>query len=47
MNSVGIYFRLRKNIGLGLKIGQWYREAHIFHYRANRNYIGLNITYDF
>jgi len=47
MNSVGIYFRLRKNIGLGLKIGQWYRESGIFHYRATRNFVGLNITYDF
>jgi hypothetical protein len=42
MNSIGIYFRLKKNIGLGLNVGQWHREFDLYHWKANRNYLGLN-----
>jgi hypothetical protein len=47
VNLAGVYFRLKKNIGLGLTIGQWHRESDIYRWKANRNFLGLNLTYDF
>jgi hypothetical protein len=47
IHSVGLYFRLRKNIGLGLVASRWNRDSNLEWEIDNRDFIGMNLTYDF
>jgi hypothetical protein len=46
-HSVGIYFRLKENIGIGMTAGRWKREINISKEKSERGFVGLNLTYDF
>jgi len=51
MQSVGFYFRLKENIGLGVTAGRWDRKTDLigwnYGWRSKRNFAGLNLTYNF
>ncbi|MBC7364510.1 MAG: outer membrane beta-barrel protein [Candidatus Aminicenantes bacterium] len=47
LNSVAIYYRIGKTVGLGLSAGIWTREVNVFNWDASRKFLGLNLTYDF
>ncbi|HEK86594.1 MAG: outer membrane beta-barrel protein [Candidatus Saccharicenans sp.] len=47
LNSVGLYYRIKKNIGLGLLAGSWKRRMNVLNWNADRKFIGLDLTYDF
>jgi hypothetical protein len=51
MQSVGLYFRLKKNIGLGVTSGRWDRKTDLigwnYGWRSKRNFAALNLTYNF
>jgi len=47
VNSVGLYFRLKKNIGVGLIASRWNRDSNLAWEIDDRDFIGLNLTYDF
>jgi hypothetical protein len=47
VQAIGIYFRLKKNIGTGVTLSQWVRESNLSFENSKRTFIGLNITYDF
>ena len=51
MQSVGLYFRLKENIGLGVTAGRWDRKMDLigwnYGWRSKRNFVGLNLTYNF
>jgi hypothetical protein len=47
IHSVGLYFRLKKNIGIGLVASRWNRKSNLVLENANRDFIGMNLTYDF
>lgn len=51
MQSVGLYFRLKKNIGLGVTAGRWDRKMDLigwnYGWRSRRNFAALNLTYNF
>lgn len=45
--SVGIYFRLKKNIGVGITLSRWLRDSNLDGEDAKGTFAGLNLTYDF
>ncbi len=47
VHSAAIYFRIRKNVGLGFTASWWDRASSIDSERDQRNFYGLNLTYDF
>ena len=51
MQSAGLYFRLKENIGLGVTAGRWDRRTDLIGWnyglRSKRNFAGLNLTYNF
>jgi hypothetical protein len=51
MQSAGLYFRLKKNIGLGVTAGRWDRKMDLvgwnYGWRSKRNFAALNLTYNF
>ncbi len=47
LNSVAVYYRIAKTVGLGLSAGLWTRKVNVFNWDASRKFIGLNLTYDF
>jgi hypothetical protein len=47
LNSVAIYYRIKKNTGLGITGGSWTRRINVLSWDADRKFIGLNLTYDF
>lgn len=47
IHSAGLYFRLKKNIGLGLTLNKWMRNSNQAWLNGKRTFIGLNLTYDF
>ncbi len=47
IHSVGLYFRLKKNIGAGLIANRWNRDSNINWEIAKRDFVGMNLTYDF
>jgi hypothetical protein len=47
IHSVGLYFRLKKNIGLGIVASRWRRDSNLECEDDNRDFVGLNLTYDF
>jgi hypothetical protein len=47
IHSMGLYFRLKKNIGLGLIASRWRRDSNLEWEDDTRDFLGLNLTYDF
>jgi len=47
IHSAGIYFKVRKGAGLGVVFSHWVRDSNLDSKDAKRNFIGLNLTYDF
>jgi hypothetical protein len=47
IQAIGLYFRLKKNIGAGVTLSQWVRESNLRFENSKRTFVGLNITYDF
>jgi hypothetical protein len=47
LHSIGLYYRLKKNIGIGVIAGRWKREINIFMEKSNRDFAAVNLTYDF
>lgn len=47
IHSVGVYFRIKGNIGIGLIASNWKRESNVWVGERDRNFLGLNLTYDF
>jgi hypothetical protein len=45
--SVGIYFRLKKNIGVGITFSRWLRDSNLDGEDAKGTFAGLNLTYNF
>jgi len=46
-HSVGIIYRLKKNIGLGMTVGAWRRRFSYLNANSVRYYVFANLTYDF
>jgi hypothetical protein len=47
IHSVGIYFRIRKNVALGVIGSRWARVSNLAYENDTRYFLGLNLTYDF
>jgi len=47
LNSLAIYYRIKRNVGLGITGGSWTRQINVLSWDAQRKFIGLNLTYDF
>lgn len=47
LNSVALYIRIKKTVGLGLSGGLWTREINVLNWDAERKFLGLNLTYEF
>jgi len=47
IHTAGIYFRLKRNIGLGLTASRWIRDSNIDREDNRRDFFGLNLIYDF
>jgi len=47
VQNAAIYFRIRKNVGLGFTASWWDRVSSIAGESDRRNFYGLNLTYDF
>lgn len=47
IHAVGIYLRLRKDVAFGVIASRWVRDSNLDWEDDNRNFVGLNLTYDF
>jgi len=47
IHSVAIYYRLGKDVGLGLVFSRWERDSNLDWEDDRRNFVGLNLTYSF
>jgi len=47
IHSVGIYFRLKRNIGVGIMASRWIRDSSVDWLDGKRDFVGVNLTYDF
>ncbi|MBW1935570.1 MAG: outer membrane beta-barrel protein, partial [Deltaproteobacteria bacterium] len=47
IHSVGIYFRIKRNIGFGVVASRWTRDSSVDWLDGERDFIGANLTYDF
>jgi len=47
IHSVGIYFRLKRNTGLGVVASRWIRDSSLDWLDGKRDFVGVNLTYDF
>lgn len=47
LNSLALYIKIKKNVGLGLSGGIWSRDINVLNWDAERKFIGLNLTYEF
>jgi hypothetical protein len=47
VHSVGLYYRLKENIGLGAVASRWQRASNFYWENDWRDFVGLNLTYDF
>jgi hypothetical protein len=47
IHSVGVYFRLKKNVGIGVTANWWHRDSNLEWENDKRMFIGVNLTYDF
>ncbi len=47
VHSVGLYFRLKQEIGIGIVASRWARDSNLDWEDDRRDFIGLNLIYDF
>jgi hypothetical protein len=47
VHSAGVYFRIKKNIALGVIASRWVRISNLDYENDKRYFYGLNLTYDF
>jgi hypothetical protein len=47
VHSAGVYFRIKKNVGLGFIASWWARDSNLDVEDDKRTFFGLNLTYDF
>jgi len=47
IHSAGIYFRLKKSVGLGITASRWSRHSNLPWETGNRDFLGMSLTYDF
>lgn len=47
LNSVALYIRIKKTVGLGFSGGLWTRDINVLNWDARRKFLGLNLTYEF
>jgi hypothetical protein len=47
IHSAGLYFRLQENIGIGIVASRWNRDSNLDWEDDTRDFVGLNLTYDF
>jgi len=47
IHSAGLYYRLGKDVGLGVVFTRWERDSNLDWEDDRRNFIGLNLTYSF
>lgn len=45
-HQVGIYFKIKENIGIGVIVNHWDRDSNLFWEMDKRTFIGLNLTFD-
>ncbi len=46
-HSVGLYFRIKNNVALGLIASHWERESNLVWENDTRSFLGFNLIYDF
>ena len=46
-HRVGIYYRIKNRIGLGLTLNWWHRDSTLAQINGKRIFIGANLIYDF
>jgi hypothetical protein len=46
-HSVGLFIRLKRNMGIGLTAGRWIRNAPLLGQKSDRNFIFGSLTTDF
>lgn len=47
MNTVGLFFRIGKSVGIGIRAGHYIRSINFYGLNINRDFVGLNLTYEF
>jgi hypothetical protein len=47
IHSVGLYFRIEENIGIGVVASRWDRDSNLDWEDDRRDFVGVNLTYDF
>ncbi len=47
VHSVGLYIRVQEGVGLGVTAGRLKRSINVLGWTADRDFVGLNLTYDF
>jgi hypothetical protein len=47
MNTLGLFFRLSGDVGVGIRAGRYSRRVNVYNWKVSRNFIGLNLTYEF
>jgi len=45
--SVGLYFRIKKKIGLGVIATYWERDSSVYWMNGKQTLVGMNLTHDF
>ena len=47
IHSAGLYLRLKENIAIGVVASRWNRDSNLYWEDDTRDFVGLNLTYDF
>jgi hypothetical protein len=47
IHAVGLYFRLKENVAIGVVARRWIRDSNLDWWDGDRDFIGVNLTYDF
>ena len=47
VHAVGVYFRLRRDVALGIIASRWMRDSNLDWEDDDRDFVGFNLTYDF
>jgi len=47
IHSVGLYFRIEENIGIGVIASRWDRDSNLDWEDDQRDFLGVNLTYNF
>ena len=47
MNSIGLYYRIGKIVGIGVRAGRYTQKIAVYAWTANRDILTLSLTYDF